>query len=124
MSPDTKVLRSQSASEPSPLTPQQFFHDLKSSILAHKGTGLLYFKDIDPETGHLVAASLDHPDIETQCVRVNFNSLSRELTVTMPTQFHDVHVCWMKNELIQATLSGFLTMNENFKLQFSVGTSK
>lgn len=55
---------------------------------------------------------------------INYNPVTKVFRVkVMPTEIHNCHVHWLKNELGDMVANGFLTLNEYKSLDFNVGTS-
>ncbi|EAW16612.1 uncharacterized protein NFIA_059670 [Aspergillus fischeri NRRL 181] len=103
--------------------PQRFFLKVKNDILSVNGPGFLSYTNIEPEIGSQVAISLDcDKEIEERSVYINFNSVSKEFHVTMPTGLHMSVLPWLKNEFALAGQSGFFSVRENSSLPMSSGT--
>ena len=119
-----RILRSMPRA-PDPLTARQLFYQVKSDIASIQRNGGLVYESIEPAVGQLVAARLDEdPEVESTCVRLNYNPVRKELTVTMPTWICNSHSSWMKTELGFAPLRGFFDDEEWERLKFAAGTSK
>lgn len=110
---------------PDPLTARQLFYQVKTDIASIQRTGGLVYENIEPAVGQLVAARLDEdPEVESTCVRLNYNPVRKELTVTMSTWICNSHSSWMKTELGFALLRGFFDDEEWERLKFAAGRSK
>ncbi|KAL1966910.1 hypothetical protein VTN77DRAFT_3654 [Rasamsonia byssochlamydoides] len=85
----------------------------------------LVYENIEPDTGLLVASSLnEHAGVEQARPRINYNSKSKIFRVLIkPTDIHDCHQEWIKNEMLDMVLSGFLTPAEGKYLALRVGTT-
>ncbi|KKZ61878.1 hypothetical protein EMCG_03668 [[Emmonsia] crescens] len=117
-------LRSQSSSKTSKLSTQQLFLKVKHAIIEATESQNLEYEDVDPQSGIVISRSLSEtPEIERILPRVNFNSVTQVLRIKiMPTELHDCHQLWMKNEMRHMLTDGFLNEAELDYLDMRVGT--
>ncbi|KAL1859216.1 hypothetical protein Plec18170_002332 [Paecilomyces lecythidis] len=116
-------LRSTTPSAP-PLNPQQLFLHICHATLDAKDNKELIYRNIAREVGSLVAELLaEEPRIERACARVHFNSAMGVLRISViRTEIDNVHVQWIKNELMHMVKAQFLLFDECTYLEFNVGT--
>ncbi|KAJ9205755.1 hypothetical protein DTO166G4_4630 [Paecilomyces variotii] len=117
-------LRSNTAHSAAPFTAQQLFLHICNAILHAEDSKEIICENIAPEIGSLVTVSLaNEPRIERALPRIHFNAASGVLRVLiMPTEIHNVHVQWLKNELWFMTVAQFLSPPEFLFLELNVGT--
>ncbi|KAK2804894.1 hypothetical protein FQN50_006400 [Emmonsiellopsis sp. PD_5] len=94
-------------------SPQKLFYQVKEDIISTIGPGYLEYTSVLPEVGHQVAQSLSvDPQVERSSVTLSYNPDTQILSVTMPTIFHNSHLSWVNQELMDAAASGFFTPQE------------
>ncbi|KAK2786194.1 hypothetical protein FQN52_007940 [Onygenales sp. PD_12] len=94
-------------------SPQKLFYQVKQAIISTVGPGYLEYTSVLPEVGYQVAQSLSvDPQVERSSVNLSYNPDTQILSVTMPTILHNSHLSWVNQQLIDATVSGFFTLQE------------
>ncbi|KAK2802334.1 hypothetical protein FQN51_004627 [Onygenales sp. PD_10] len=95
-------------------SPQKLFYQVKQAIISTVGPGYLEYTSVLPEVGYQVAQSLSvDPQVERSSVNLSYNPDTQILSVTMPTILHNSHLSWVNQQLIDATVSGFFTLQED-----------
>lgn len=113
----------ETAKEPSPEA-HRLFHRVRNGILAQNCPEHLSYEFIEPEIGFQVALALDEDgSIESEYVRIDYNSLTRQLTVTSASILHGCYLDWISKELTFALTSGFFTVDGFKHLELSAITS-
>ncbi|ODM15367.1 hypothetical protein SI65_09308 [Aspergillus cristatus] len=114
MASTTRSLRSNNPLPKQSLSALELFLKVKKDVIQAQQPTYLEYPSIGPKTGAYVALSLDlDPEIERSSTSINYNSLAQELTVVMPTVFHNAHVSWIKHEMSRALVGNFLTLAQD-----------
>ncbi|OJD17346.1 hypothetical protein AJ78_02531 [Emergomyces pasteurianus Ep9510] len=112
-------------SDSSRSSPQKIFNEIVHKIRIIQECTEIIYEDISPSDGSLICQSLTASElVERRNIRVNFNAFTRTLRIRiMPTELHDAHQRWAFDAVVEWTLDGLVSREEQRTLGAGVGTT-